>query len=69
MTDPDGECPGGFCDGEGACAVSDGGVLLDAAVLPDAGPPPDAGAPDAAITIDRVGVLRRGWSRVSADGR
>jgi hypothetical protein len=52
MTDPDRECPGGFCDGEGACAVSDGGVLLDAAVLPDAGPRPDAGAPDAALSID-----------------
>jgi hypothetical protein len=53
MTDPDAECPGGFCDGEGACGVLDGGALLDAAVVPDAGVTPDAAVViDAQTTID-----------------
>ncbi|MFO0714032.1 MAG: MYXO-CTERM sorting domain-containing protein [Sandaracinus sp.] len=52
MTDPDLECAGGFCDGAGACGVSDGGVLLDAAISADAGPRTDAGAVDAALSTD-----------------
>jgi hypothetical protein len=49
-TDPDNECPGGFCSGSGRCAVGDGGTLLDAGA-PDAGSR-DAGPVDALVTFD-----------------
>jgi hypothetical protein len=52
MTDPDVECPGGYCDGMGACEVPDGGMLLDAAVIPDAGAPDAFVAVDAAMAAD-----------------
>ncbi|GAB4210429.1 MAG: hypothetical protein OHK0013_31050 [Sandaracinaceae bacterium] len=53
MTDPDLECPGGYCDGMGACDVPDGGILLDAAMVPDAGTPDAAVVlPDAAAGLD-----------------
>jgi hypothetical protein len=60
MTDPDGECAPGACDGMGACIAGDAGPMSpDAGVLlPDAGPPVDAarfidtgaGGIDAAVT-------------------
>lgn len=59
MTDPDLECVGSFCDGAGACAVRDGGVMADAGPV-DAGPL-DAGpvvvTPDAAVALDARLVL------------
>ncbi len=51
FTDPDVECPGGFCGGAGECSTTDGGMLLDAARTADAGSD-DAGPLDAATVID-----------------
>jgi len=54
LTDPDVECPGGFCDGAGECTTTDGGMLLDAARDRDAGSF-GAGSTDAPFLID-VGI-------------
>ena len=72
MTDPDGECPGGYCDAVGACFLGDAGpVMPDAAVGPvDAGPGVDAarfidtgaGLPDADLTPPSSGGCAAGVS-------